>query len=90
VTEIALGYESGLTFGRYDAATVPSVIGLDQSEAATTLQAAGFALGRVSQIVDITCEYIGEVKTQTPAAGTLARLGTAVSIGIGKPGGKCL
>jgi alpha-tubulin suppressor-like RCC1 family protein len=90
VSEIALGYESGLAFGQYDAATVPSVIGYTQSEAATALQAAGFALGRVSQIVDITCEYIGEVKTQTPAAGTLARLGTAVSIGIGKPGGKCL
>jgi hypothetical protein len=90
VSEIALSYESGLAFGQYDAATVPSAIGYSQSEAATALQAAGFALGRVSQVVDITCDYIGEVKTQTPAAGTLARLGTAVSIGIGKPGGKCL
>jgi alpha-tubulin suppressor-like RCC1 family protein len=90
VSEIALGYESGLAYGQYDAATVPSVIGDTQSEAATALQAAGFVLGRVSQIVDITCEYIGEVKTQSPAAGTLARLGTAVNIGIGKPGGKCL
>jgi beta-lactam-binding protein with PASTA domain len=66
------------------------VIGDTQSGAATALQAAGFALGRVSQVVDITCDYIGEVKTQGPAAGTLARLGTAVNIGIGKPGGKCL
>ena len=52
------------------------MIGDTQSEASTALQAAGFALGRVSQVVDITCEYIGEVKTQSPAAGTLARLGT--------------
>ena len=90
VSQVALGDESGLAFGRYDAATVPSVIGDSQSGAAAALQAAGFALGRVSQVVDITCDYIGEVKTQGPAAGTLARLGTAVSIAIGKPGGKCL
>ena len=49
------------------------MIGDTQSEAATALQAAGFVLGRVSQIVDITCDYIGEVKAQSPAAGTLAR-----------------
>jgi alpha-tubulin suppressor-like RCC1 family protein len=90
VSQVALGDYSGLAFGRYDAATIPSVIGDTQSGAATALQAAGFALGRVSQVVDITCDYIGEVKTQGPAAGTLARLGTAVNIGIGKPGGKCL
>jgi hypothetical protein len=40
--------------------------------------------------VDLTCEYIGEVKTQSPAAGSIAAPGTAVSAGIGKPGGKCL
>ena len=90
MSEIALGYESGLAVGQYHAATLPSVIRDTQSEAATAQQAAGFVLGRVSQVVDITCDYIGEVKTQGPAAGTLARLGTAVNIGIGKPGGKCL
>ena len=68
VSQVALGDYSGLAFGRYDAATVPSVIGDTQSGAATALQAAGFALGRVSQVVDITCDYIGEVKTQSPAA----------------------
>jgi hypothetical protein len=47
-------------------------------------------LGRVASIIDITCNYIGEVKTQSPAAGTIAPPGTAVSVGIGKPGGKCL
>jgi beta-lactam-binding protein with PASTA domain len=70
----------GLAAGRYDAAAVPSVIGYSQSEASAALQAAGFVLGRVAQVVDIICEFIGEVKTQSPAAGTLARLGTAVNV----------
>jgi hypothetical protein len=30
------------------------------------------------------------MKNQSPVAGTLARLGTAVNVGIGKPAGKCL
>jgi alpha-tubulin suppressor-like RCC1 family protein len=90
VTMVAEGHEGGIAAGQYDAATIPSVIGDTQSEASTALQAAGFALGRVSQVVDITCEFIGEVKTQSPAAGTLARLGTSVNVAIGKPGGKCL
>ena len=90
VTQAVLGIEGGLAVGRYDAATVPSVVGDGQSEASAALQAAGFALGRVAQVVDITCEFIGEVKTQTPAAGTVTRLGTAVNVTIGKPGGKCL
>ena len=59
-------------------------------EASSALQAAGYVLGRVASIIDITCNYIGEVKTQSPAAGTIAPPGTAVSVGIGKPGGKCL
>ena len=41
-------------------------------------------------VVDITCDYIGDVKTQSPVAGTLAQPGTAVNVTIGKPGGKCL
>jgi alpha-tubulin suppressor-like RCC1 family protein len=90
VSQVALGNEGGLAVGRYDAAAVPSVVGFSQSEASAALQAAGFALGRVALVVDITCEFIGEVKTQTPAAGTLTRLGTAVNVTIGKPGGKCL
>ncbi|HEY7142936.1 MAG TPA: PASTA domain-containing protein [Streptosporangiaceae bacterium] len=69
---------------------VPSVIGYTQSEAAQALQAAGYVLGRVAVVVDITCEYIGEVKTQTPAAGTIDPPGISVSVTIGKAGGKCL
>jgi len=69
---------------------VPSVIGQTQAEAAQTLQAAGFVLGRVATVVDLTCEFLGEVKTQNPAAGTFDPPGTAVSVAIGKAGGKCL
>ena len=69
---------------------IPSVIGYTQSEAAQALQATGYALGRVAVVVDLTCEYLGEVKTQSPAAGTLDPPGTAVNVTIGKAGGKCL
>lgn len=69
---------------------IPSVIGYTQSEAAQALQAAGYALGRVAFIVDLSCDYLGEVKTQTPAAGTIDPPGTSVNIAIGRAGGKCL
>ena len=52
--------------------------------------AALFALGHVGFVVDLSCEDIGVVKTQSPAAGTYEPPGTAVSIVIGKAGGKCL
>jgi alpha-tubulin suppressor-like RCC1 family protein len=89
VTQVALSDDSGLAVGM-PAPRVPSVIGLTQSEASSALQAAGYVLGRVASIVDLTCDYLGEVKTQSPAAGTIAQPGTAVSVGIGRPGGKCL
>ena len=69
---------------------IPSVVGDIQSTAAADLQAAGYVLGRVSVVIDLTCEYIGVVKAQSPAAGTIAAPGTSVSVSIGKAGGKCL
>jgi alpha-tubulin suppressor-like RCC1 family protein len=69
---------------------IPSVIGYTQSDAAQVLGSAGYVLGRVATVIDLTCEYLGEVKAQTPAAGTLDPPGTAVSVTIGKAGGKCL
>ena len=69
---------------------IPSVIDDTQAGAAQALQAAGYVLGRVSTVVDITCQYVGVVKTQSPAAGTVAQPGTSVSVSIGKAGGKCL
>jgi alpha-tubulin suppressor-like RCC1 family protein len=89
VSQVALSYFSGLAIGS-PAPRIPSLIGESQAEAAQTLQAAGFVLGRVSTVVDITCEYLGEVKSQSPAAGTLDPPGTAVAVSIGKAGGKCL
>jgi hypothetical protein len=47
-------------------------------------------VGRVSVVVDLTCEYIGEVKSQSPAGGTIDPPGTVVNLTIGKAGGKCL
>ena len=89
VTQVALSTDSVLAIGS-PAPRVPSVIGDTQSEAAQALQAAGFVLGHVGVVVDITCEYLGEVKSQSPAAGTFDPPGTSVSIAIGKAGGKCL
>jgi alpha-tubulin suppressor-like RCC1 family protein len=89
VTQVALSNDSALAIGS-PAPRVPSVIGQSQTEAAQTLQAAGFVLGRVATVVDITCDYLGEVKTQSPAAGTFDPPGTSVSIAIGRAGGKCL
>ena len=69
---------------------IPSVIGYPQSEAAQAIRAAGYVLGRVALIVDLSCEYLGEVKCQSPAAGTIDPPGTSVNIAIGRVGGKCL
>ena len=69
---------------------IPSVIDDTQAGAAQALQAAGYVLGRVSTVTDITCDYVGVVKTQSPVAGTVDPPGTSVSVAIGKAGGKCL
>jgi len=92
VTQVALSNDSALAIGSPPPppTRVPSVIGLSQADAAQVLQAAGFVLGRVAVVVDLTCQYLGEVKTQNPAAGTIDPLGTSVSVTIGKAGGKCL
>ena len=89
VTQVAFSSGFALAIGS-PAPRVPSVIGLSQADAAQTLQAAGFVLGRVATVIDLTCEFLGEVKTQNPAAGTFDPPGTAVSVAIGKAGGKCL
>ena len=69
---------------------IPSVIDETQAAAAQALQAAGYVLGHVAIVVDLTCQYVGVVKTQSPAAGTVDPPGTSVSVTIGKAGGKCL
>jgi hypothetical protein len=89
VTRVAAADFSGLAAGS-PAPRIPSVIGDVQATATADLQAAGLTVGRVATVVDLTCEYIGVVKTQSPAAGSFAQPGTAVSLAIGKAGGKCL
>ncbi|HEY7144930.1 MAG TPA: hypothetical protein VH637_11825 [Streptosporangiaceae bacterium] len=89
VSQVALSFFSGLAIGS-PAPRIPSLIGDTQAGAAADLQAAGYVLGRVTFVVDITCEYIGEVKAQNPVAGTLDPPGTSVAVTIGKAPGKCL
>ena len=89
VSQVAAGSAYVLAFGS-QSPRVPSVIGDVQSTATQEIRAAGFALGHVSFVVDLSCEDIGVVKAQSPAAGTYEPPGTSVSIAIGKAGGKCL
>jgi len=63
---------------------VPDVTGLTQAEATSRIDAAGFTLGAVHVAIDDSCAFIGVVMGQSPAAGTHASPGTAVSITIGK------
>jgi len=68
---------------------VPDVVGEDAADATTLLKGAGFAVKRQS-VVDATCNHIGEVISQTPAAGTLAGPGSVVTIRVGvRPGKPC-
>ena len=60
------------------AAAVPNVTGQSQSQAATTLQSAGFVV--VADTVASSSVPAGVVSDQTPAGGVLAQPGTTVTI----------
>jgi Zn-dependent metalloprotease len=77
-------WSSWVAFGRIgeNRAVVPNVRGMTVAEARQTLQASGFAI-QVSYVVDLTCDYIGTVKFQNPAAGTVAVVGTVVRVSVG-------
>ena len=64
-------------------AVVPNLSGDNRAQASQALQAAGLVLGSVSTVVDDTCNNLGTVIRQSPAAGARVSLGTAVSITIG-------
>jgi alpha-tubulin suppressor-like RCC1 family protein len=87
VTQVAFGDAYGLALSTLPAGLVPvpSVIGDTQAQASQDLQAAGLALGTVGSALDPTCDNIGTVMSQRPAAGTYSPRGTHVSITIGKP-----
>jgi alpha-tubulin suppressor-like RCC1 family protein len=88
VSQIAFG---GGLYGGYSLAvgsqafaTVPSLAGLTTTAAGQRLQAANLVLGTVHTVVDNTCNNIGTVISQSPAAGTVLIGGSAVSITIGQ------
>lgn len=72
----------GLAVG-LPADTVPNLVGDSLTRAGTVLQAAGLSLGSVTGVVDPTCNHIGIVLSQSPAAGTRVFPGTAVSVRVG-------
>ena len=51
-------------------ARVPDVRRLTTTTASSTLQAAGFVLGQVMTAADYTCNHLGVIMWQSPAAGT--------------------
>lgn len=61
---------------------VPSLRGLELNDAEPVLAASGFRLGSVRTIPDRTCNSIGLIRSQNPAAGTPAVPGTAVSVTV--------
>ena len=64
-----------------DQAAIPNVVGVTESAANTTLVAASFVKGAVTTTgVGATVANDGLVKTQTPAAATVANLGTSVAL----------
>jgi hypothetical protein len=74
---MGIGY--GMAIGRSTAATVPSVLGRTTAQAGSTPSAVGLRVGAITYVVDNTCNNIGRIMSQTPAAGTTAQLGSAVA-----------
>jgi alpha-tubulin suppressor-like RCC1 family protein len=90
VTQVSLGQGINLVLGQSAFATVPNLTGDSTADASTELQAAGLVLGSQGSAVDTSCDNIGTVFQQSPAAGTTVRTGSAVSITIGtKPKTPC-
>ncbi len=71
-------------------AVVPDIVGLNRVSAAGALSAAGLMLGYERDRVITDCsDGVGQVLSQTPAAGSLALIGTAVNFTFGvKPSGR--
>ena len=63
--------------------TVPNVVGLQQAAAETALTGAGLAVGTVTESFSDTVP-VGEVMSQTPAAGAEVAAGTAVNLEVSK------
>jgi len=84
VSQVSMSNGYGLAIGRSAFAVVPDVRGDTTSQASQMLQAAGFVLGSVSTVIDYICNNIGTVIRQSPGVGATARIGSAVSVVIGR------
>jgi hypothetical protein len=62
---------------------VPNVVGQKLAAASAAITAAGFVRGTVRHTPDPTCNNIGDVIRQTPAAGTVVAPGTSVNLTVG-------
>ncbi len=81
--QVSLTGASGLAAG-IAAETVPNVIGRNQAQATTAIQAAGLRVGSVGSQDDPSCNFRGTVEVQSPQAGTQVAPGSAVSLTIGQ------
>jgi hypothetical protein len=63
---------------------VPNVLGDTTAEASLAIALSGLNLGTVSSVIDRTCNNIGLVVSQNPAAGSVVPPGTPVNIAIGQ------
>jgi len=63
---------------------VPDVRGDTTAEAAETLEFAGFAVGRLSDVADRSCTHIDRVVSQDPAPGVALFEGVPVNLTLGK------
>ena len=83
VLQVALGTASGLAVG-IPSTTVPDVSHRTLTQATAAIQAAGLSVGRVTGVVDPSCNDLGKVTLQDPSAGTQAALGSPVDLTIGQ------
>lgn len=67
---------------------VPDVVDDSQLEAVTTLQAAGLGVS-IQPVNDPLCNFVGQVESQSPAAGTVVPRGAIVTIRVGHHTGPC-
>ena len=89
VTSISSGFGFDAVVAQSTVATVPDVVDESRNTAASQLRAAGFAVGQLS-VVDDSCNSIGLVMSQTPTGGTVASLGSTVTIWVGvRPAHPC-
>ena len=84
VSQVATGNQYDLAIGSYNYTTVPSLTGDTTAQASQALQAAGLVIGTVNSAVDYSCNNIGTVMNQNPAAGSTVPVGSSVTITIGK------